>query len=200
VDYFRSGIKVALLFIASCLVLTYFVLHAGQVRVMGDTQDFKLLFSSVGNLKLDSPVTYSGFKVGEVVKIRPLSSEERRKHERDVEVRVRLSKDVVVRKDSEAQIQTLGFLGEKYIEISPGGLESLPLEPDEHIYGRVPQDISTAVEHFSKQLDDMLPTIKNTLQKLNSTVERADQVIQEIANEKKIQKLLDSADQITKRY
>jgi uncharacterized phage infection (PIP) family protein YhgE len=90
-------------------------------------------------------------------------------------------------------------LGEKYIEISPGGLESLPLGPHEHIYGRVPQDISTAVEHFSKQLDEMLPTIKNTLQKLNSTVERVDQVIQDIANEKKIQKLLDSADQITKR-
>lgn len=198
-EYFRSSIKVALLFLISCLVLAYFVLHAGQVRVMGKTQDLKLLFSSVGNLKFDSPVTYSGYKVGQVVGIRPLTPEERRKHERVVEVLVRIQKDVVVRQDSVAEIQTLGFLGEKFVEISPGSLDSLPLDLKESLYGRVPQDISTVVEHFSRQLDELVPLAKDILEKLRSTVEQVDQLVREIATQRKIQSLLDGANAVTQR-
>ena len=196
-DYFRSGIKVASLFLVSCGILTYFVLHAGQVRVMGESHDYKILFSSVGNLKLDSPVTYSGFKVGQVVDIRSLSSEDRKKYQRDVEVTVRVDKNAVIRKDSRAEILTLGFLGEKFVEISPGGFESEVVDSKELVIGFVPQELTTVIEHFSKELDAMLPTIKNTLESLESTAQKVDQVMSDVAEEKKLQKILSNAEEIT---
>lgn len=196
-DYFRSGIKVASLFIVSCGILTYFVLHAGQVRVMGESRNYKILFSSIGNLKLDSPVTYSGFKVGQVVGIRSMTDEERKKYKRDVEVTVRIDKNALIRKDSRADILTLGFLGEKYVEISPGGFESEIIGPEDLVIGIVPQDLTTIVDHLGKEVDAMLPTIKNTLQSLESTAQKVDQVIGEIAEEKKLQKILSNAEEIT---
>lgn len=198
-DYFRSGIKVAILFIVSCCVLTYFVIHAGQVRLMGETQEFKLLFSSVGNLKLDSPVTYSGFKVGQVIQIRPLSPDERRRRQRDVEVTVRLGKEVVIRKDSTAEVKSLGFLGEKYIELSPGGMDSEALGADETLYGATPKELGEVIEHFAKEFDEMIPKIKDTLEKLHSAVESVDQVVQEIASERKVQSVLEGAHEVTGR-
>jgi len=196
-DYFRSGIKVASLFLVSCGILTYFVLHAGQVRVMGESHDYKILFSSVGNLKLDSPVTYSGFKVGQVVSIRSLSSEDRKKYKRDVEVTVRVDKNALIRKDSRADILTLGFLGEKYVEISPGGFDSEAVDTQDLIIGFVPQELTTVIEHFSKELDSMLPTIKSTLESLESTVQKVDKVMSDVAEERKLQKILANAEEIT---
>lgn len=198
-DYLRSSIKVAVLFLISCAVLAYFVLHAGQVRLMGETQEFKLLFSSLGNLKLDSPVTYSGYKVGQVIDIRTLSVEERRKHKKDIEVSVRLSKDVTVRQDSKAEIRSLGFLGEKYIEVSPGGFDSPAIPAGSTLEGTTPQDVSDVLDRLGKELDEMIPVIKDTLQKVHSTVERVDKVVQEVADDKKIQSILDQARDLTKR-
>ena len=198
-DYLRSSIKVAIFFLIACAVLAYFSMHAGQVRLMGETQNYKLLFSSLGNLKLDSPVTYSGFKVGQVVQVRILSAEERTKYEKDIEVSVRLSRDVIIRKDSDAEIRSLGFLGEKYIELTPGGKNSESLPEGSVIVGRSPSDITDVMEKFGKELDEMLPVIKDTMNKIHSSVTRVDEVVQQIANEKKIQGLVDQAQDLTKR-
>ncbi|MBI1884135.1 MAG: MCE family protein [Chlamydiae bacterium] len=196
-DYFRSGSKVAILFLAACFILGYFLIHAGQVRVMGETQEFKLLFSSVGNLKVDSPVTYSGLKVGQVVDIRPLSPEERKKYQRDIETLVRISKDVTLHEDSKVQVLSLGFLGEKYIELSPGGMDARPLKPGDALFGEVPKELTEVIGHFATEFDEMIPKIKDTVEKIHSSAANVDQVVDEIAKERKVQALLEDAKKVT---
>ncbi|MBI1869853.1 MAG: MCE family protein [Chlamydiae bacterium] len=198
-EYFKSGIKVAILFLVSCALLAYFFIHAGQVRVAGETHEFKILFSSVGNLKEDSPVTYSGFKVGQVIQIRPLSPEERRKYARDVEVLISVSKDIVIHKDSVAQVLSMGFLGEKYVEVSPGGIDAEAIPPGSTISGFTPKELTEVIQHFAEELDQMIPKIKDTLEKVHSSVDRVNDIVQEIANERKIQALLEGAQEATRR-
>ena len=197
--FIRSTIHVTLFFVISIVVLVYFLLHAGQVRMRGEVQVRKMYFTSVGNLKLDSPVTFAGYKIGQVVNVRHLSHDERKSLKRDVEVEVQIDKNISIHRDSQAQVLTLGFLGEKYIEITPGGIDSEELPLGETFLGDVPQDISATVEHFSKEMDEMLPTFKNTLEKVHSIVDRVDRMSREIEEGRNIQQILGSTQKILDR-
>jgi phospholipid/cholesterol/gamma-HCH transport system substrate-binding protein len=76
-------------------------------------------FDNIGDLKVGSPVSMSGVRVGEVTNIRFDS--------KDYKAVVTLRVDPQYNKipdDSFAAIETQGLLGGKYIGISPGGQDS----------------------------------------------------------------------------
>ncbi len=75
-------------------------------------------FDNIGDLKVGSPVTMSGVRVGEVSGIRFDS----RQYKALVAMRIDLQYNKIP-EDSYASIQTQGLLGGKYIGISPGGSE-----------------------------------------------------------------------------
>jgi phospholipid/cholesterol/gamma-HCH transport system substrate-binding protein len=76
-------------------------------------------FDNIGDLKVGSPVTISGVRVGEVTGIRfdPRTFK--------AVVRMRIDPQYnQIPEDSFASIQTQGLLGGKYIGLSPGGLDT----------------------------------------------------------------------------
>ena len=76
-------------------------------------------FDNIGDLKVGSPVTMSGVKIGEVASIRFDSREYK------ALVRMRIDPQFnQIPDDSYASIQTQGLLGGKYIGLSPGGQET----------------------------------------------------------------------------
>ena len=75
-------------------------------------------FDNIGDLKVGSPVTMSGVRIGEVSGIRFDS----RAFKALVTMRIDLQYNKIP-DDSYASIQTQGLLGGKYIGISPGGAE-----------------------------------------------------------------------------
>lgn len=76
-------------------------------------------FDNIGDLKVGSPVTMSGVRVGEISSIRFDS----KVYKAVVGMRIDPQYDQIP-DDSFASIQTEGLLGGKYIGISPGGLET----------------------------------------------------------------------------
>jgi len=76
-------------------------------------------FDNVGDLKVGSPVTISGVRVGEVTGIRFDS----RSFKAVVSMRIDPQYNQIP-EDSFASIQTQGLLGGKYIGLSPGGLDT----------------------------------------------------------------------------
>src|SRR5437016_2431016 len=76
-------------------------------------------FDNIGDLKVGSPVTMAGVRVGEVEGIRFNSND----YKAVVGLRVDPQYNQIP-EDSYASIQTQGLLGGKYIGISPGGLDS----------------------------------------------------------------------------
>lgn len=73
-------------------------------------------FDNIGDLKVGSPVTMSGVRVGEVTGIRYNAKDYK------AEVAMRIDEEFKqIPDDSFAAIQTLGLLGGKYIGLSPGG-------------------------------------------------------------------------------
>ncbi len=76
-------------------------------------------FDDVGDLKVGSPVTMSGVRLGEVTAIRF----DPKDYKAVVTMRID-SQYNQIPEDSYASIQTQGLLGGKYIGLSPGGLDT----------------------------------------------------------------------------
>jgi len=76
-------------------------------------------FDNIGDLKVGSPVTMAGVRIGEVEAIRF----DPRTYKAVVSMRIDPQFNQIP-EDSFASIQTQGLLGGKYIGISPGGLDT----------------------------------------------------------------------------
>lgn len=84
----------------------------------------KVLFENVGGLKVRSPVTVAGVRVGRVEDI----SFDDKAYEAVVTLKIR--KQVRLPSDTSASIFTAGLLGEQYVGLEPGGAETYLKEGD----------------------------------------------------------------------
>lgn len=82
------------------------------------TYPLRLRFNFVNGIEAGAPVRVSGVQVGEVRTVRVYRDEANQQMK--VEVVARISKDALLEEDSVAYVNTLGLLGEKYVEIVPG--------------------------------------------------------------------------------
>lgn len=118
---FDLELAVGIFVIAGLVCLAYLTIKLGQLEVLGDRgYEIQAVFSSSGGLKTGSSVVIAGVEVGRVKKV-ILD---------DYQARVTMSLPLAVKiqEDAIASIKTKGLIGEKYVEISPGGLDE-NLEP-----------------------------------------------------------------------
>jgi phospholipid/cholesterol/gamma-HCH transport system substrate-binding protein len=111
-----TGLFVLLGFAALLFLTTQ--LPASGLRFASPRPGYRVTadFDNIGDLKVGSPVTMAGVRVGEVTGIRFDS----RAYKAVVAMRID-SQYSQIPDDSYASIQTQGLLGGKYIGISPGG-------------------------------------------------------------------------------
>ena len=113
---FDLELGVGLFIIAGMVCLAYLTIKLGQLEVFGDKgYEIHAVFSSSGGLKTGSSVVIAGVDVGRVKKI-VLDDYQAR-------VTMSLPLEVKIQEDAIASIKTKGLIGEKYVEISPGGLD-----------------------------------------------------------------------------
>ena len=153
----KSGFFV-LITIVMLLVLTFVV---GGYFKKG-ANEWKVQFGYLSGLSDSAPVYYAGREVGKVDSIQILRGEGR-----PVLVTVKISKDAYVRKDSVAYIDTLGMMGEKFIEISVGSKEAPPMETGKVIPGVDPipmhvliRKMNTLADEVAQMTDSLNPLLK----------------------------------------
>jgi phospholipid/cholesterol/gamma-HCH transport system substrate-binding protein len=111
-------LAVGLFIIAGILCMGYLSVKLGKLEIMGERgYEIYGVFSNIGGLKVGSSVEIAGVNVGRVKSI-VLD---------DFQARVFLNfpKDLPIQEDAIASIKTRGLIGEKYIEITPGGSEKV---------------------------------------------------------------------------
>ncbi len=107
-----------------------------------------IYFDSVTGLEKNSPVRVAGVRVGNVEKIALEQGK--------AKVTFRLPPEVVLYKDAKAYIKSEGFLGEKYVEISPGTVGSPRLEPNGLVeQGEPPLDMEQVLSKVGTIKDDI---------------------------------------------
>lgn len=118
----RINIEVAV----GLFVVVGFVCFAWMSVRLGDVSFFekpsyqvKARFGSVSGLKPNSKVEISGVQVGKVVSIRL----EPKLYEAVVELKI--DQGVALQEDVIASIRTAGIIGDRYVNITPGGLDGL---------------------------------------------------------------------------
>lgn len=102
------------------LCVGYMTIKLGKVDIMGDNS-YSLIakFTTVTGLRIGSPVNILGIDVGRVDKITMDQANQK------AVVELRIKKDIKVYDDAIASIKTEGLIGDKYLNVDPGGGGSL---------------------------------------------------------------------------
>lgn len=184
-EYYRSEIKTGIMAVICIAILVFVTLYVGGSKMWGTTYTLSIAFESVGGLDLDAPVHYSGLEVGMVEDIRIMTREEKEKFpDCSILVKVALDKLVQIKNDSEILIKTMGFMGLKYIDITPGSTESKIVQPGRLIRGGISQDINEIMDSVGEVIEQIKPTITD----LKKLINDADEVI--VVNKEDINKII----------
>ena len=125
--------KYSMEFLVGCFVLVgllcvgYLTIRLGKMDIFTDKgYTVTATFTSISGLRTGAEVEISGVSVGKVTKIEldPKSYK--------AKVLIRVNEGIDLPDDSGASIKTSGLIGDKYINVSPGG-SSLVLKPGDEI-------------------------------------------------------------------
>lgn len=113
-------ITVGIFMVIGFLCFAWLSVRLGDVGLFGrDTYMVEARFTSISGLKEGAIVEISGVEVGKVVHIR-LDPESYL-----AVVGMEIEQGVALQEDSIASVRTSGIIGDKFIKISPGGMEEL---------------------------------------------------------------------------
>ena len=113
-------IAVGLFMVVGFLCFAWLSIKLGDVDLFGPpTYTLTANFGSVSGLKPGAIVEIAGVPVGKVVAIRL----DPKKYEAKIELAI--DREVALQEDSIASIRTAGIIGDRYVDISPGGAEKL---------------------------------------------------------------------------
>lgn len=111
-------IKVGLFVFVAFILLTVIIFSISDFYTMEPKYNLRIQFSFANGVQVGAPVRLVGVNVGEVRSIRVYRDETRQRMQ--AEVGIRLNQEARLEEDSTAYINTLGLIGEKYVEIVPG--------------------------------------------------------------------------------
>lgn len=115
---FDLELVVGLFIIVGVVCLGYLSIKLGKMEIVGERgYNLYALFSNVGGLKTGSPIVIAGVDVGRVKSITIENYQAR--------VVLSLPKDIKIQEDAIVTVKAKGLIGEKYIEITPGGSEKI---------------------------------------------------------------------------
>ncbi len=138
---FDLELAVGLFIIAGILCLAYLSIRLGKMEIVGKKgYEIYGVFSNIGGLKVGSSVEIAGVNVGQVKSIRLESYQ--------ANVVLNLPNDVKVQEDAIVSVKTRGLIGEKYIEITPGGSEKIIKPGGRILETQPPIDIEELISKF----------------------------------------------------
>lgn len=116
----KTEILVGLFMAAGLLALFMLAMKVSNLNIYNDDTGYEISanFEDISGLKVKSPVTMAGVRIGRVNEI----TLDEKRFEAVVKILIESKYDALP-KDTSASIYTAGLLGEKYIGLEPGGDE-----------------------------------------------------------------------------
>jgi len=159
-DIAWSELKVGILIIIALAILSAII-----VLVLGVESPFARRYTlytflpNTGGLRPDSPVLLEGVTAGTVTEYEFEPGD----LEKGVRIKMRILKKYQdrIRTDSIAKLQSLGLLGDKYIEITQGTPNGRVLQESEVITGAPPIDLDALIAKGTHTFDSLSLTVEN---------------------------------------
>jgi phospholipid/cholesterol/gamma-HCH transport system substrate-binding protein len=155
-------LKVGVFVFLGLIILVIFVLSIGRFKTWTSGYEVKFVFNFVNGIKVGGPVRFAGLDVGEVKKINfipPINKEKT-----SIEIVCWVRRDVRIPIDSTIWVNTLGLLGEKYIEIMPGKDYSHCMVANDSLVGVDPipmHEVVRLAKDITENIDESIVKIKN---------------------------------------
>jgi len=158
----KLELKVGIFVFIGLIVLVIFILSIGGFKTWSSGYRINLNFNFVNGVKIGAPVRFAGVDVGEVKKIKLEFVSDQNRSNVCLVVWVR---DVIkIPVDSSVWVNTLGLLGEKYVEIMPGKDYANSVKDNGSLDGVDPLPIHvlfSRIEDILRNLDDGIIKIRN---------------------------------------
>ncbi len=152
---FRSEIKVGLLVLVSFIIFVIGIFIVSDIRSLWDNKKtLVLLFQYADGITRGSPVWYAGYEVGSVTDIRIAQGTSDK-----IAITIRIAPEARVKSDSHSEIRSLGMMGAKYIEISPGSPEAPLLQSGGMLEGSSPSSLSEIMETGRQVADHLMELV-----------------------------------------
>lgn len=142
----KLELKVGLFMGAGFFLMFLIVFFLRDFSLFDKGYNIQVIFDTVGGITKNAPVKLAGINVGEV-KLADIFQDETTDRPR-VKLDVRVDGAVSIPEDAVVRINTLGLLGEKYLEITPGVSKKYLAEGD-IVTGENPISVSQQMEKMN---------------------------------------------------
>lgn len=158
----RLELKVGIFVFIGLIILVVFVLSIGGFKTWTSGYHVRFIFNFANGVKLGAPVRFAGIDVGEVKDIKFSFSEQEAKTKVNIDCWIK--KEIKIPRDSRIWVNTLGLLGEKYIEVMPGSTYSDCLAENQELVGEDPvpmQVVTELAKKIAADVDNAIVSINN---------------------------------------
>jgi phospholipid/cholesterol/gamma-HCH transport system substrate-binding protein len=158
----QTELKVGIFAFIGLVLLAVFVLSIGGIKTWTSGYRVTFVFNFINGAKVGAPVRFAGVDVGEVQKIKLILDPTELKTK--VKLLCWVRREVVIPADSAVWVNTLGLLGERYIEIMPGTNYVNCLTPGQELVGVDPLPI----HEMARLVRGIVGNLDQGLDKINS--------------------------------
>lgn len=157
-------LKVGVFIFTGIVILFVIIFSIGNFYSIKRGYNLNILFSFANGISVGAPVRYAGVEVGEVQDITVYFDE--KENRPMVRVLVWVSQNTWINEDADITINTLGLLGEKYLEITPGTRETKLLQNKDTMRGQDPistEELTRETKMMLAKIDDMIGSINKVV-------------------------------------
>ena len=164
--FIRSSfeLKVGIFIFMGIVILSVIIFSIGNFYNVKRGYTLDIIFDFANGISVGAPVRYAGVEVGEVQDIEVYFDEKENKPM--VKILVWVAQNSWINEDAKAAINTLGLLGEKYLEIVPGTRETRLLKKGDTLRGQDP--VST--EELARETKEIFAKVNAMIASINEVV------------------------------
>jgi phospholipid/cholesterol/gamma-HCH transport system substrate-binding protein len=160
-------LKVGVFILIGIAILFIIVFSIGDINLSKTGYHIKVLFNFASGIGPSAPVRLAGVGIGQVQGIHIIHDPKDDKTK--AELTIWVNDNTRIEKDAVVTINTLGLLGEKYLEILPGTAGTETIKPNEVLIGKDPVPMEKITENLAA-LSDSVKEIVEKIKKGDGTI------------------------------
>ncbi len=153
----RFELKVGIFVFLGLIIFAYIVFSIGDFYLFRPGYRLKVRFGFIDGIESSAKIRYAGVEVGRLEDIRIYYDQDAKKT--NVELSGWIKKEAVIEKDAQAYVNTLGVVGEKYLELLPGTKEAGYLQDGDIIIGNDSVPMEKITQRAYKITEDLQVTL-----------------------------------------
>ena len=179
----RLELKLGIFVLFAVIVLFIFVFLIGDLKNRFSSYEVSFIFSFINGVKVGAPVRFAGVDVGQIREIKVITTES--SSSTKVQLIGLVRNDCKIPVDSQVWVNTLGLLGEKYVDIIPGKNYASLVQEKGIMVGNDPvpmHEFGELAKSIAQKLDDSITEIKSVAGNISSLTKNLDDGVSRIKN------------------